>query len=137
MQRLILPRFIAALFFMLSTFAVQANEVISEHVDIHQFAELIAENSDNPAMEIIDVRTPEEFHAGHIPNAVVIDFYGKDFVNKLEQLNKNKTYLLYCRSGNRSGKTLNLMHKLGFKAVYNMKGGMKKWAPANLPVVKP
>jgi rhodanese-related sulfurtransferase len=137
MLRLLLPRLFATLFLLMPLFAVQADEVISEHIDIHQFANLIAENSDNPDIEIIDVRTPEEFHAGHIENAVVIDFYGKDFVNKLEQLDKNKTYLLYCRSGNRSGQTLKLMRNLGFKATYNMKGGMKKWVPANLPVVKP
>ena len=137
MVRQLLPHLFATLFLMMPLFAVQSNDVISEHVNIHQFADLIAENSDNPNIEIIDVRTPDEFHAGHIANAVVIDFYGKGFVNKLEQLDKNKTYLLYCRSGNRSGKTLKLMRKLGFKAAYNMKGGMNKWTAAKQAVIKP
>lgn len=137
MVRQLLPHLFATLFLMMPLFTVQADDVISEHVNIHQFADLIAENSDNPNIEIIDVRTPDEFHAGHIANAVVIDFYGKGFVNKLEQLDKNKTYLLYCRSGNRSGKTLKLMRKLGFKAAYNMKGGMNKWTAAKQAVIKP
>jgi rhodanese-related sulfurtransferase len=137
MIRPLLTRLFTTLFLMMPLFAVQADDVISEHVNIHQFADLIAENSDNPNIEIIDVRTPREFHSGHIANAVVIDFYGKGFVNKLEQLDKNKTYLLYCRSGNRSGKTLKLMRKLGFKAAYNMKGGMNKWTAAKQAVVKP
>ena len=137
MPRLLLPRLFATLFLMMPLLTVQADDVISEHIDIHQFADLIAENIDNPNVEIIDVRTPEEFHASHISDAVVVDFYGKDFVNKLELLDKNKTYLLYCRSCNRSGQTLKLMRKLGFKAAYNMKGGMKKWVPANMPIAKP
>ncbi len=137
MTPLRLPHFFFAILFMFPLTVIQADEIISEHVDIQQFAKLITDNSDNPTVEIIDVRTPKEFHAGHIANAVLIDFYAKEFVETLEQLDKNNTYLLYCRSGNRSGQTLNLMHKLGFKAAYNMKGGMNAWTAANLPVVKP
>lgn len=137
MYQLRLPSFFLAILFILPFSALQAEEIISKHVDIHQFSKLISDNMNNPNVEIIDVRTPEEFHAGHISNAVMIDFYAKGFIDKLEKLDKDKTYLLYCRSGNRSGQTLNLMQKLGFKAAYNMKGGMNKWTAENLPVVTP
>jgi rhodanese-related sulfurtransferase len=127
-----------AFFILLFTGAVaQADDVISKNVDIHVFSDLLAEHADNENSQIIDVRTLPEFHAGHIADAHLIDFYGKDFVQKLKQLDKNKTYLLYCRSGNRSGKTLKVMKKLGFKSAYNMQGGMKAWIRANYPVSAP
>ncbi len=114
---------------------VQAESLISEHIDIHHFSSLMSENSDNT--KIIDVRTSGEFQAGHIPDAMLIDFYAKNFVERVKALDKDTTYLLYCRTGNRSGQTLKLMRNLGFKAAYNMKGGMNKWAPAKYPVIKP
>jgi|TARA_B100000795_G_scaffold152951_1_gene114608 rhodanese-related sulfurtransferase len=135
MPNLLSLRFFITLLIMMSHFTVQAESVISEHIDIHQFSNLMSESSENT--KIIDVRTSEEFHAGHLPDAMLIDFYAKNFVEKVRALDKDTTYLLYCRTGNRSGQTLKLMRNLGFKAAYNMKGGMNKWAPANYPVVKP
>ena len=114
---------------------VQAESLISEHIDIHHFSSLMSENSDNT--KIIDVRTSGEFQVGHLPDAMLIDFYAKNFVERVKALDKDTTYLLYCRTGNRSGQTLKLMRNLGFKAAYNMKGGMNKWAPAKYPVIKP
>ena len=67
----------------------------------------------------------------------LVDLEKWQVVQKLKQLDKNKTYLLYCRSGNRSGKTLKVMKKLGFKSAYNMQGGMKAWIRANYPVSAP
>ncbi len=76
---------------------------------------------------IIDVRTPEEYEAGHIPNAINIDFYSNDFQNLINDLDKDKKYLVYCRSGRRSANTLKMMKEMGFKNTYNMLGGMLKW----------
>jgi len=129
-----LPAFFIALLFMLPFTSSHAEDNIAKHVDVHQFTQLIA---DNPNAEILDVRTHEEFHAGHIADAVLLDFYGKDFAAKVQELDKDKTYLLYCRSGNRSGRTLVLMKNLGFKTIYNMRGGMNQWTAAKLPVVTP
>ena len=85
---------------------------------------------------IIDVRTPEEYAQVHIKSAINIDFYEKDFPNKLEKLDKEKTYLIYCRSGNRSGQTLNLMRQMGFKKVYDLQGGIKAWMASGFELVK-
>lgn len=71
---------------------------------------------------ILDVRTPSEFSSNHIKGAINIDFYGSDFETKIKALDKNKDYKVYCRSGNRSGQTVNLMKKLGFKEVENVGG---------------
>ncbi|MCK6599511.1 MAG: rhodanese-like domain-containing protein, partial [Bdellovibrionaceae bacterium] len=63
---------------------------------------------------ILDVRTPDEYLSGHIKGAINIDFYASDFQNQLGKLDKEKDYKVYCRSGNRSSKAVNMM-KLALK----------------------
>ncbi len=97
---------------------------------------LIQNNESNPDFVILDVRTREEFAGGHIENAINLDFYSKTFRDELNQLDKNEMYLIYCRSGNRSGKALDIMEELAFREVYNMSGGMIKWKAEGLPTTK-
>ena len=94
------------------------------------------ENKDNPNFVILDVRTPEEFSGEYIGNAVNLDYYSNTFKNDLDKLNKNKTYLIYCRSGRRSENALNIMKDLDFKEVYNVLGGIIKWKSEGLPAIK-
>ena len=97
---------------------------------------LIQENQGNADFTIIDVRTPEEFEAGYIENAILININGADFQDKISQLDKSKTYLVYCRSGNRSRRAVDAMQELGFKEVYNMLGGISQWEAEGFAVVK-
>ena len=77
---------------------------------------------------LLDVRSEEEVEEIAIPQAINIDFYkGQEFLNELEQLDKNKNYYVYCRSGNRSGQTCMLMKQLGFENTFNLIGGMNEW----------
>ena len=85
---------------------------------------------------ILDVRTPREFYSGHLPNAINIDFYSPTFKYKLSKLDKNKAYLIYCRTGHRSGIALKTMKELGFMEVYNMLGGITRWKYEGYPVVR-
>ena len=94
------------------------------------------ENKDNPNFVILDVRTPEEFSDEYIGNAVNLDYYSNTFKNDLDKLDKNKTYLIYCRSGRRSENTLNIMKDLDFREVYNALGGITKWKSEGLPTIK-
>ena len=68
---------------------------------------------------LLDVRTPEEFAAGHLSNARNVNFRAADFAAQISQLDPTKTYVLYCASGNRSGKAAILMQEKGFKQVAN------------------
>jgi len=77
---------------------------------------------------ILDVRTKEEFDSGHIKGAINIDFYNSNFKEELNKLDKNKKYLIYCRSGARSYNTLKLMEGLKFIEVYNLNGGILAWS---------
>ena len=98
--------------------------------------DLIQRNQGNTDFIIVDIRTPQELNEGHIENAVNIDFYSEAFKGDLDRLEKNRTYFIYCRSGNRSGRAVPVMKELGFKEVYNLSVGIKGWVAEGLPVVK-
>lgn len=85
---------------------------------------------------VIDVRTPEEVAEGHLPSALNINFLGENFSQEIQALNKNKTYLLYCRSGSRTRKAADQMQKAGFKKVYMLEGGITAWNEAGKPIEK-
>lgn len=93
-----------------------------------------AQELDTPGVVVLDVRTAEEFVAGHLADAVNIDFYAADFRNQLSDLDRDAPYVLYCRSGNRSAQTLELMRELGFTNVVDVDGGIVAWVTAGLPI---
>ncbi|MEY8847498.1 rhodanese-like domain-containing protein [Psychroserpens sp. XS_ASV72] len=83
--------------------------------------------SDNNAV-ILDVRTPMEVAQGVIPDAIHIDIHrGQGFVYEVDQLDKNKSYFVYCKVGGRSGQACAIMNRLGFEKTYNLLGGFSAW----------
>ena len=98
---------------------------------------LIEKHMGNSDFVILDIRTPGEYQSGHIDNSIMIDFYSKTFAAEVSRLDKEKTYLIYCRSGNRSGQTLKLIDSMGFQRVYHLKHGIIDWQKERLPLVKP
>jgi rhodanese-related sulfurtransferase len=76
---------------------------------------------------VIDIRTDKEFKEGNINTSFNLDFQKREFIDNLESLNKEKEYLIYCASGNRSLKASHIMKSLGFKTIYNYKKGYKDW----------
>ena len=103
-------------------------------IRVKEVYDLIGKNKDNQSFIIIDVRTPEEFANEHIENALNLDYYSEKFRDELNKLDKEKTYLIYCRSGNRSGKALSIMKELAFREVYNMLGGIIQWKAEGYPL---
>jgi|GEM_PF-220397 len=85
---------------------------------------------------LIDVRTPEEMAGGHIEKAMNLDFLDECFAQNIEILNKNKTYLLYCKSGIRTAKASARMKAAGFKNIYMLDGGITSWVEEGKPVKK-
>lgn len=84
---------------------------------------------------IIDVRTPEEFAAGHLDGAVNIDATAADFSEQIAKLDPKGAYTLYCRSGNRAARAAELMTAAGFTEVRNA-GGLEEAAKSlGLPIV--
>ncbi|MHC0038522.1 rhodanese-like domain-containing protein [Pseudoneobacillus sp. C159] len=80
---------------------------------------------DNKEVAVLDVRSPDEFQEGHIPNSTLIPL--QELENRLSELNKETTYLVVCRSGNRSEQASDILVKNGFSKIYNMTGGMNNW----------
>lgn len=80
-----------------------------------------------PDAVVLDVRTLAEFEAEHLPAAIHMDYFGADLIEKMDALDKSKTYLVYCRSGRRSVRVCVLMRNSGFEKIYNLDGGMKMW----------
>ncbi len=127
---------IAFLFaFLIIGISGQAQTVEKDSINAISMAEF-EKMSAKKKNTVVDVRTPEEVAEGHLAGALNINFLGENFSQKIETLNKNKTYLLYCRSGSRTRKAADQMQKAGFKKVYMLEGGITAWNEAGKPVEK-
>ena len=98
-------------------------EEVYEDIGVSEFKALIG--TENTVL--LDVRTPKEEIEGDIDGKQLIDFSEPDFVDQIGRLERDKTYLVYCRSGNRSGQACRLMAQMGFKKAYNLTGGIQAW----------
>ena len=107
-----------------------------KHVDAKAAGKLWEANKDKPDFVVLDVRTRPENKEVAIPNAVNIDIKSANFVDQANKLDKNRTYLVHCRSGGRSKTALKALQKLGFVKLYHLDGGMMAWEKEGLQVVK-
>jgi rhodanese-related sulfurtransferase len=101
-------------------------------VEADEFQKLINESKDDRPI-ILDVRTPEEYKAGHLKDAVLIDYKANDFDQKIKALDKSRTYLVYCASGYRSSSACKKLVSLEIPRLYNLKGGITAWQKAGKP----
>jgi rhodanese-related sulfurtransferase len=85
---------------------------------------------------LLDVRTLDEYNSERIKNAILVDFFQPDFMKKVGEFDKNKKYLIYCRSGARGTSACEVMARLGFQSVDNLSGGILAWTSQNYEVVK-
>ncbi len=103
---------------------VRAQSGNYENINTHKFAEMMKEKN----TVVLDVRTPGEIKAGKIKNAKEINVMSPSFSNKIKSLDPSKTYLVYCRSGNRSRTACAKMSQAGFENLYNLSGGYSAWS---------
>ena len=101
-------------------------------IGVPEFAKLAAD----PGNVILDVRTPEEFQAGHLSGAVNLNISAPDFPERIKALDRTKTYLVHCASGGRSARACGKLAQLDFPRLYNLSGGIHAWIKAGQPVVK-
>jgi len=83
--------------------------------------------NDNSAIQLVDVRTEEEYSKGHINNSTLVNYRSADFESKIQKLDKEKPVIVYCARGGRSSKAAAWMKKLGFEKIYDVNGGYKYW----------
>lgn len=108
-----------------------ASQSTGQHMTASDFSTAMAK----PGTIVLDVRTPAEYASGHLPQAQNIDIEAGDFATKIASLDKNATYAVYCRSGNRSGVALEQMAGVGFTHLYDLDGGIGAWQSMGGPMV--
>lgn len=120
---------------VLATFAMPsiAEPEPVKNVAVADAAKVISERKD---VVVLDLRTDDEFKAGHIAGAKNIDFLGSDFAKKVGELDKSKTYLVHCASGGRSTRSLDVFKSQKFTSILHMNEGFKAWSAAGKPVEK-
>lgn len=121
MKRILLSLFLVAQLFT-SCKQTSANETVN--IVSPEEMKTLLELED---IQLIDVRTPEEFSQGYIANAQNIDYFSKTFDADIAKLDKNKPVIVYCKSGNRSAKCIKKMKEAGFVKIYELNGGISKW----------
>lgn len=98
-------------------------QTIAKVVPAQEFKSMIG----NEGYQLLDVRTPQEYNAGKIGDAQNINFFDADFRAQVDKLDKSKPVLIYCASGNRSGKATAIMKTMGFTEIYDLQGGYSSW----------
>jgi len=103
---------------------------LPKRVDLAEFDRLRTQTNH----VVLDVRTPREFKAGHVPGAVNLDWYSDDFSRRAGQLDKSQTYLVYCASGNRSARAVARLRALGLTNAIEYPGAWREWSASGKPV---
>lgn len=121
-------------FILLSLFGLNscanAQDKTYSDMDVAEFSQFIT----NDSVQLVDVRTPEEYYEGHIPGAKNINVFDKDFAVKAkESLDTSKPVAVYCRSGKRSAEAARELSGKGFKVI-NLKGGIIAWKGKDQPL---
>lgn len=114
-------------------FVNSAHAADPKNITVDEAAKLLQANTN---IVVIDVRTPQEFKDGHIKGATNINFNDKEFAKKIAELDKDKTYIIHCASGGRSGRACSQIKTMDFKNVLHMNQGFSKWEESGKPVEK-
>lgn len=101
-----------------------------ENIGVAQFGQLMTQEG----TVVLDVRTTGEYNKGHLEGAVHIDISQPDFMDRISELDKEKSYLVYCAVGGRSATACGAMTNLGFDKCFNLAGGIVAWQQAEMPV---
>tara|TARA_R110002073_G_scaffold279026_1_gene442846 strand:- start:87032 stop:87457 length:426 start_codon:yes stop_codon:yes gene_type:complete len=108
----------------------KSQQVISEKVTADAFKTKVEQQE----VQLIDVRTPEEYSEGYIQNALNINIYDNDFITQINKLDKNKPVYLYCKMGGRSAKAAERLEMAGFTKIYDLQGGFSSWQQKEYPI---
>lgn len=113
----------------------QGKHPVFRHVSPQDAYSLMQAHHRSGMLVVVDLRTPEEFEKERVEGAINVSYYSQDFRKALEALDRDKIYLIYCRTGKRSGETVQMMKVMGFRTVYPVSGGIQRWLADDLPLV--
>ena len=115
------------LFLSCSLFMISCQSQPNKSIKTLSVIEFSKKLSQTQNVQLLDVRTPEEFKADHLDNAINNNILATDFGAKTQSLNKSKPLFVYCKAGSRSAKAAEKLAALGFAIIYNLDGGLMKW----------
>jgi len=118
------------LFILMNSFMLYAQQGV-KYVQPKQFQSLMQTQKGI----VLDVRTPAEYKKGHIKGAQLMNIFDDDFEARLNKLDRNSVFYVYCGSGGRSSECTEMMVKKGFKHVVELEGGTSNWLKNGLPLV--
>ncbi len=111
--------------------AKQETKVSIEKLDTKAFYERV----NGKEVQLVDVRTPQEYAQGHLENAININVFDANFLEQMAKYKKDEPVYVYCRSGGRSMKAANMLKSKGYNVV-NLNGGFNGWSALGLPAIK-
>lgn len=129
-KRIIVPLAVAVMLFSACSSGQQTGETLLGAADFR------TQISATPEAVVLDVRTPQEYAGGHLRDALNIDWNDSGFDAGIAELDKQKTYFVYCLAGGRSAAAAERMREQGFGHVVELQGGILKWREAGLPETK-
>jgi rhodanese-related sulfurtransferase len=117
---------------------LRAQDAVGEYPNLSpaEARELLGKRAGDARFVLLDVRTPKEFDAERIEGAVIVDYNSPSFRDKIAKLDRGKSYLVYCRTGNRTNGAVKVMRELGFPNVSVLPGGITSWKEAGFPTVR-
>lgn len=105
------------------------------NISVQQADSLIKVEADNTDFVLLDIRTKGEYEKGHLENSKMVNYMARKGKREIFRLDKEKSYLIYCRTGVRSAALLRKMKRRHFKEVFNMAGGIRDWTKEGYPVI--
>jgi rhodanese-related sulfurtransferase len=124
--------------FLFRPLVLRAQDAVGEYPNLSpsEARELLGKRSGDPRFVLLDVRTQKEFDAERIEGAVIVDYNSPSFRDNIAKLDRGKSYLVYCRTGNRTNGAVKVMRELGFPNVSVLPGGITSWKEAGFPTVR-
>ena len=134
-QILFIAGFAAACAFLVRPPVLRAQGAAGEYPNLSpaEARDLLWKRSGDPDFVLLDVRTRKEFDAERIAGAVMVDYNSPSFRDEIAKLDRSKSYLVYCRTGNRTNGAVKVMRELGFPNVIVFPGGITAWKEAGFP----
>ena len=124
--------FLKTLILVLSFLSINCNVDAQNKISAADFEA----KTKNQKVQLIDVRTPAEFAAGHLKSAKNINYASDNFANEMGKLDKSKAVYIYCAAGGRSGKAVPVLTQIGFNAIFDLEGGINAWIATGKETIK-
>lgn len=129
-------KYLFSILLILSFIIQSCNQTTPEQVTVISPQQMRETLNEDKMLQLLDVRTIEEYEVGHLRDSQNICVTDSDFKEKAAKLDKNKPVYVYCKKGGRSAKAAIILTEMGFKEIYDLDGGITAWDEAGLETEK-